>query len=39
MQVCCRKNRHGPDFNFLINLDIAAGKMEESFDASLLDNA
>lgn len=39
MELCCRKNRWGPDFNFLINLDIAGGKMEEIFDASLLDNA
>jgi replicative DNA helicase len=37
MEMCCRKNRHGPDFNFLINLDIAGGKMQETFDSSLLD--
>lgn len=39
MEMCCRKNRHGPDFNFLINLDIAGGTMEETFDSSLLGNA
>ena len=39
MEMCCRKNRHGPNFNFLINLDIAKGLMEETFDASLLGNA
>lgn len=39
MEMCCRKNRHGPDFNFLINLDIAGGKMEETFDPSLLEHA
>jgi replicative DNA helicase len=37
MQVVCRKNRHGPDFNFIINLDIAKGTMKEEFDESLLD--
>jgi replicative DNA helicase len=36
MEVCCRKNRHGPDFNFLINLDINGGTMQEVFDSSLL---
>jgi replicative DNA helicase len=37
MEMCCRKNRHGPDFNFLIELDIAKGHMKEQFDASLLE--
>lgn len=37
MEMCCRKNRHGPDFNFFINLDIANGSMEEQFDTSLLE--
>jgi replicative DNA helicase len=37
LEMCCRKNRHGPDFNFLVTLDIANGIMEETFDVSLLE--
>jgi hypothetical protein len=37
LETCCRKNRHGPDFNFLITLDIAKGLMEETFNVSLLE--
>lgn len=37
MEMCCRKSRWGAEFNFLINLDIANGTMEENFDSSLLE--
>lgn len=37
LEMCCRKNRHGPDFNFLVTLDIANGVMQETFDISLLE--
>jgi replicative DNA helicase len=37
LEMCCRKNRHGPDFNFLVTLDIANGVMKETFDVSLLE--
>jgi replicative DNA helicase len=37
LEMCCRKNRHGPDFNFLVNLDIANGTMKETFNVSLLE--
>lgn len=37
LEMCCRKNRHGPDFNFQIILDIANGTMEETFNVSLLE--
>lgn len=37
LEMCCRKNRHGPDFNFVVKLDIANGIMEETFDVSLLE--
>lgn len=37
MEMACRKNRHGPDFGFLIKLDILGGSMTELFDQSLLE--
>lgn len=37
LEMCCRKSRWGPEFNFAVRLDIANGIMEEVFDLSLLE--
>jgi hypothetical protein len=38
MEVVSRKNRHGPEFNFLIKMDIPNGKIDEIWDESLIDD-
>lgn len=38
MEMVSRKNRHGPDFDFIIRMDIKNGRMSEEFDESLLDD-
>lgn len=32
MEICARKNRHGPEFDFLLTMDITNGRFIEGFD-------
>ena len=38
LEVVSRKNRHGPDFDFIIRADIKSGRMSEEHDHGLLDD-
>lgn len=37
MEIISRKNRHGPDFNFMVTMDIPNGKINEIWDDDKLD--
>ena len=37
MEIISRKSRHGPEFNFMMTMDIQNGKMTEVWEESLID--